>query len=289
MTEDAAPAKVLLIGIPGLGFDDLGSGATPNLDAMVATGAVGAMSVRTLSLHPRPSPEGYATLGAGSQVRAGPAAGDAVNEGAGVLLPRAAEVIAGAGSHRPTLPGALGDALHAAGKRTAVVGNADLAPNLAVPTVSGRDITERPAAVALMDSGGRVDGGQVEPGVLLEETDEAPFGWRADADQVVAATNLALADADVVLVDPGDLDRAAALGDIEAPARFTVPARARALRDTDALAGPPHRRPAGRHPRAGGVGRPARRPSGGSRRSSPPGPASSVATCTRRRPSAWAW
>ncbi len=231
------PAKVLLIGVPGLGFDDLGSGATPNLDAMVATGAVGAMSVRTLSLHPRPSPEGYATLGAGSQVRAGPAAGDAVNEGAGVLLPRAAEVIDGAGSHRPTLPGALGDALHAAGKRTAVVGNADLAPNLAVPTVSGREITERPAAVALMDSGGRVDGGQVEPGILLEETDEAPFGWRADADQVVAATNLALADADVVLVDPGDLDRAAALGDIEAPARFTGPARARALRDTDALVG----------------------------------------------------
>ena len=117
------------------------------------------------------------------------------------------------------------------------MGNADLAPNLAVPTMSGRDIIERPAAVALMDGEGRVDTGQVEPGVLLEETDEAPFGWRADADQVVAATNLALTDADVVLVDPGDLDRAAALADIEAPPRFTVPARDRALRDTDALLG----------------------------------------------------
>ena len=231
------PGKVLLIGIPGLGFDDLGSGATPNLDRMVATGALGAMSVRTLSLHPRPSPEGYATLGAGSQVRAGAAAGDAVNEGGGVLLPQVATVIADAGSHRPTPPGSLGDALHAAGKRTAVVGNADLAPNLAVPTMSGRDIVERPAAVALMDGEGRVDTGQVEPGILLEETDEAPFGWRADADQVVAATNLALTDADVVLVDPGDLDRAAALADIEAPPRFTVPARDRALRDTDALLG----------------------------------------------------
>ncbi len=232
-----APAKVLLIGMPGLGFDDLGSGATPNLDKMVATGALGAMSVRTLSLHPRPSPEGYATLGAGSQVRAGPAAGDAVNEGDGVLLRQAAAVISEAGSHRPTPPGSLGDALHAAGKRTAVVGNADLAPNLAVPTMSGRDIIERPAAVALMDGQGRVDTGQVEPGVLLEETDEAPFRWRADADQIVAATNLALTDADVVLVDPGDLDRAAALADIEAPPRFTVPARNRALRDTDALLG----------------------------------------------------
>ena len=230
-----AAAKVLLIGMPGLSFDDLGSGATPNLDKMVATGAVGAMSVRTLSLHPRPSPEGYATLGAGSQVRAGAAAGDAVNEGDGVRLPQAAAVIAGAGRHRPTPPGSLGDALHAAGKRSAVVGNADLAPNLAVPTMSGRDIIERPAAVALMDGQGRVDTGQVEPGVLLEETDEVPFGWRADADQVVAATNLALTVADVVLVDPGDLDRAAALADIEAPPRFTVPARARALRDTDAL------------------------------------------------------
>jgi hypothetical protein len=235
--EPGSAAKVLLIGIPGLGFDDLASGATPNLDRMVATGAVGAMSVRTLSRHPQPSPEGYATLGAGSQVRAGLAAGDARNEGAGVLVPLAADVIEGAGSHRPSRPGALGDALHAAGKRTAVVGNADLAPGLSVPTISGRRITERPAAVALMDSEGSVDGGVVESGILLEPTDQAPFGWRADADQVVAATNLTLADADVVLVDPGDMDRAAALADIEAPARFTVPARDRALRDTDALVG----------------------------------------------------
>ena len=154
-----------------------------------------------------------------------------------MLVPQAAAVIADAGSHRPTPPGSLGDALHAAGKRTAVVGNADLVPNMAVPTMSGRDIIERPAAVALMDGEGRVDTGQVEAGVLLEETDEAPFGWRADADQVVAATNLALTGADVVLVDPGDLDRAATLPDIEAPPRFTVPARDRALRDTDALLG----------------------------------------------------
>ncbi|MEA2842926.1 MAG: hypothetical protein QOJ69_597, partial [Actinomycetota bacterium] len=61
--------------------------------------------------------------------------------------------------------------------------------------------------------------------------------WRADADQVVAATNLALAQADVVLVDPGDLDRAAALGDLEMPASLTISARARALRATDALVG----------------------------------------------------
>jgi hypothetical protein len=46
----AAPAgKVLLVGLPGLHWDDVGTGAMPTLDRLAAEGAVGAMSVRTRS------------------------------------------------------------------------------------------------------------------------------------------------------------------------------------------------------------------------------------------------
>ena len=60
----AGASKVLLVGIPGLSWDDVGTGAMPNLDRLVQTGALAAMSVRTASAHPVVA-EGYATLGAG--------------------------------------------------------------------------------------------------------------------------------------------------------------------------------------------------------------------------------
>ncbi|MEA2716680.1 MAG: hypothetical protein QOI99_997, partial [Actinomycetota bacterium] len=62
-------SKVLLVGLPGLSWDDVGRGTMPNLDRLVEEGAVAAMSVRTGSSRPDVA-EGYATLGAGARVRA---------------------------------------------------------------------------------------------------------------------------------------------------------------------------------------------------------------------------
>ena len=203
----AGPARrVLVVGVQGLTFDDLRAGAAPNVSRLADTGALGALSVRTLSARPSAA-EGWATLGAGSRVRALEPAGDAVDAGAvgeagaGVVVRgQAATRAANEGRHLPTLPGALGDALHAAGRRTAVVGAADT------------DRPHRPVAVALADRRGRVDAGTVsDPGLLVADP-TAPFGRRADTDAVVRRTVEALQQADVVVVDPGDLERAAAAG-----------------------------------------------------------------------------
>src|SRR5207253_7516676 len=113
--------KVLIVGMPGLTWDDVGTGRLPNVDRLLAHGALAAMTVRTLAHDPSPV-EAYATLGAGTRVTAGTAAEDATGAGGPVLVPGAAAVRGHAGSHVASEPGALGDALHAAGLRTGVVG-----------------------------------------------------------------------------------------------------------------------------------------------------------------------
>ena len=211
-----APARrVLVVGVQGLTFDDLGAGSVPNVSRLADRGALAALSVRTLSSKPSAA-EGWATLGAGSRVRAEAPASDAVDAAGGVVVRgEAATRAANRGRHVPTLPGALGDALHSAGRRTAVVGAADT------------DRPHRPAAVAVADRDGRVDGGTVsDPGLLVADP-TAPFGRRADTDAVVRRAREALEQADVVVVDPGDLERATVAGS----------GREQALARTDDLVG----------------------------------------------------
>ncbi len=231
----AAPAaRVLVVGLPGLRWDDLGTGAMPALDRLAAGGAVGAMNVRARS-GVASTGEGYATFGAGSRVRAGLAAAGAVDLDGGVVVPAASRLRAGAGRHLPTRPGALGDALHAAGKRTAVVGRADLAANLSDLAIPGHPNAARPAAVALMDRSGVVDGGSVAAPDLVVDAAPAPFSHQADVARVAERALAALAGADVVLVDPGDLDRADAVADIGGAAAYVARSRAAALAGADDL------------------------------------------------------
>ncbi len=230
-------SKVLLFGIPGLTWDDLGTGRMPNLDRLVATGSLAAMSVRTRSSHPSVT-EGYATLGAGARVFAADEAAATVEPAADgtVVVGAAADLRASAGRHLSTGPGDLGQALHGAGKRTAVVGLADIPSGLALPNLpQNRPNRFRPAALAVMDRAGLVDSGTVDDR-LLEVEKASPFGERADADEVVDATRRALAEADVVLVDTGDLTRVEALEEV-APPVFADLSRDFALEDTDVTLG----------------------------------------------------
>jgi len=119
--------KVLVVGMPGLAMTDVGTGRYPELDRLARSGAAGAMSVRTLSGHPRPV-EGYATLGAGTRVRVDPSGASSI-----AALRRANH-----GRHVSSYPGALGTALHRAGKRTALIGDTE-------------------AAAALLDGKGTID------------------------------------------------------------------------------------------------------------------------------------
>jgi hypothetical protein len=239
--------QVVVFGITRLGLGDLDSGAMPTLDGLVEEGALAATTVRTVAVRPTPV-EAYATISSGSRVVAGPAAEIAMPPDAKVEGSTAAEVVARRTGIEPTgdvvvvggpatlrfgdgdTPGgiaALADALHGAGKRTAVVGNSDLVDQ------RGERVVQRPAAVAAMDSDASVDVGAVGPG-LLEEDPAAPFGIRTDDDAFMAEVERGLAEADLLVVDPGEMERAAAYSGNASEER-AAELRQAALRHTDRL------------------------------------------------------
>jgi glycosyl transferase family 2 len=220
--------RVVLVGVPHLALDDVGTGALPALDGLVHRGAAGATNVRTLSGRPS-SGEAYATLGAGARVQDGhPGLGttpsQALPAGAAfeggtaaqvtarrsgrpasgeIVLPAAPVVVRSAGEHVSSTPGALGEALSAAGLTTAVVSNGDsVAPD-------GTRVPYRPAALAAVDAAGTVDAGTVDPDELLVADPAEPYGLRADVGAYLRATHDALARSDLVVVDLGDMNRAA--------------------------------------------------------------------------------
>src|SRR5437016_11938386 len=59
--------RVVVLGLPHVGMDDLASGRLPATSALARRGAVGAMNVRTVSGRPA-TVEAYASLGAGGRV-----------------------------------------------------------------------------------------------------------------------------------------------------------------------------------------------------------------------------
>jgi hypothetical protein len=246
----AGPAEqVVVVGVPHWSLDDLGTGAMPRIDAILDEGALAATSVRTLSGGPS-STESYATIGAGRRVRGTRSAGVALPAGASLEGGTAAEAVARRTGRFPTgtivvptasalrqraggtdgaRPGSLGQALTDAGVRTAVVNNSDTV------TPNGERLLHRPAALAVMDDAGSVEAGQVDDGLLTRDAG-VPYGVQADVAVTLAATRVALDEADVVVVDPGDTERADRYSSLSSPEEAIV-ARDRALGRVDALVG----------------------------------------------------
>ncbi|MDQ1373062.1 MAG: hypothetical protein QOJ09_400, partial [Actinomycetota bacterium] len=245
--------KVVLFGVPRLSLDDVERGLTPNLDELLHTQAMAAMSVRTFEGRPTTA-EGYTALGAGARLRGRLSGGQAYaaaapfegGTAAEALVRRTGRPATGAvavlggppmarlntGQHLPSVPGALGQTLRNAGMRTAVIGNADnpASRDPQAPTVY------RPAALGAMNEAMTVDSGAVSRAELLVRDPTAPWGVRADPAKVLAATRAALADSQLVIVDPGDLDRASAYRRV-ALDRVANTEWDNAVRRTDAMLG----------------------------------------------------
>ncbi|HVT76111.1 MAG TPA: glycosyltransferase, partial [Acidimicrobiales bacterium] len=159
-------SRVVLFAYDGLRLSDLDAAARPALRAVAERGAVGALSVRTSdrrslsrrSNSDRPAPaDAYASLGASARVRAG---ADMV---ASRSLARR--------DHADSLPGALGDALRAAGKRATVL------------------TTDRAAGLAVADRTGHVDHG-ADGAVVFEAPTADPDAALARAVQRLSAHEL---------------------------------------------------------------------------------------------------
>lgn len=139
------------------------------------------------------------------------------------------QALANADPTQLSVLGALGSAAHAAGAKTAAIGNGDFG-NWADPLHASR-----PAGEAAADESGTVDLGDVSNGMIVNDP-AAPFGVRANVDAVLAEYKHVMADPGVglVVVDPGDLSRANAIASV-----VTTSAEASmhslALRSTDAV------------------------------------------------------
>jgi len=134
---------VVLFALPALSWDDIEHGRAPNFVALSKRGALGGMTVRTISKEPSPL-EAYASLGAGTRVKA-------------TSADMAAITRENKGKHLASQPGSLGAALHRADQRTDVMGSAAL-------------------SAALADRSGHIDGPRSQPQVIAIDGDDAALG-----------------------------------------------------------------------------------------------------------------
>ena len=251
VAEDGAD-RLLIVSMPGVSWDDVRSGALPNLRAFVGDAAVGNLATR-IGRREATTPAAYLTMGAGTRsVAPGEAAGvalepdelyhaepalDVLERRLGAAPDGLAYLAIGAardvneGSVFGAEVGSLGDALAADGVHRAVVANADLREGRVDDDAYGRS-----AATLLMGSDGLVPAGAVSRRLLADDADAA-FGVRLDVEAVLAAVDDAWrAERVVVAVEASDLTRASEYGRTATPARRTA-LRSEALADADALLG----------------------------------------------------
>lgn len=217
----AAPSvrRVVLVLVNALSLKDIDPALTPNMWKLASTGAVGLMNVRTAKT--LQDEHTYVTLGAGTRAQGPQEAGCAFNsdeivEGvpAAIMLARNTGAAApppgsvvhpyialiartNSDSSYRIVPGALGEALRRAGKKTAVFGNSDTPGHLG-----------RHAAAVAMDLRGVVDLGDVGRDTAIRR-DEFPGGIATNTELVAALVRDAVmaGKADLVVVESGDTAR----------------------------------------------------------------------------------
>lgn len=181
--------RVVVVAVDGLTLADLAQYGGEQIKYFLRAGAVGLMSPAGQA---RSAASVAASLGAGAPVRGGSTGELAFNateiyngEEAGMVYQRHMGWPAPAGSvvfpdwprllalNEGSIPGALGEALHAVGLATAVIGNGDLP-----------DQYHRPAAAIAADGRGTVDHGEVSRQVLRRQR-EGLLPWELDQEYVL--------------------------------------------------------------------------------------------------------
>jgi hypothetical protein len=219
-----SPARVdtaVIILTPFLTWNDLTAAKAPELRKLAEKGAIGDMNSLTGDSRWPTVAGGSLTLSA-SRWTAGPLGVPATPERIGAI--RAAN----ADSLNPPDIGALGEALHGAGLLTAAVGNSD-------GDTSTPEGTRRPAALVAFDHAGEVDIDSTSGSLLVRDPD-SPVCVHANRTALLSAVEEALAaDPTLLVVDPGDLERA---HDATAqPPGLYARSHDKAVRTTSAIAG----------------------------------------------------
>lgn len=210
----AEQETVFLVLIDRLTVSDLMLPEAEALRRLVTYGGVGLANVRTAG---GGSASGYLTLGSGGRAVAGEHAGLGFGvserwrgEEAGLLFAALTGEEAGSelvhlgiyeqhvlatDNKRPTVPGMLGSALREAGVSTVVYGNSD---------AEGKP--QRYGVLVAMDSGGRVEEGDVSERTLIHDA-AWPYGLRTDYGYLLNQAQRHLGTRAFVVIDLGDLAR----------------------------------------------------------------------------------
>lgn len=223
--------QVILFVIDQTSLDELSESKLPTISSLIKRGAIGVMNIRTPVQGSISA--GYTTIGAGGKAVGadsrvplaqgkrqgwegfgsdervgGQRVADIFYERTGKIA-KAPTIVnlsinqiiqANAEEDLGTKPGALGEALHAAGLKTAALGNSDTSH------LYGRAIVN-----TVMDTQGKVDCGDVSQ-ALLKEDSTFPTGSRTDQAKLLDAFARAYEEADVIAIDWGDTSRVEAEG-----------------------------------------------------------------------------
>ncbi|MFQ6133312.1 MAG: hypothetical protein ACE5R4_14815, partial [Armatimonadota bacterium] len=226
----AANKKAVVFVADSLTWLQIAGTDTPNIDRLAAQGAIAAMSCATAA--PALSQRSYLTLGAGSRATHPLGWDEPAVQGTdhGLVLEGIDELHEA--NRRLTYDvevGALGRALHQAGLRTALVGNADWTD------AAGRHVSSLWAIAIAMDDHGVVDCGEVGRSVL-RQGDDGTLIW-TDRAELLAQLDRCLDQADVVVIEAGDTGRIAHLPEASTSPTQEPSARHQALAQTDELLG----------------------------------------------------
>ncbi|MGH2807229.1 MAG: hypothetical protein ACRDKT_08135 [Actinomycetota bacterium] len=232
--QSADCSRVAIVTLPGVTWADVQRSELGNIDSLAASGAIGSLSVRTVSSQTTYA-SGFTTIGAGTRMDGGDSTGGVIDEGAPDELLRADIRMAGLDEIETlaeeagyeAVPGALTAALDGIAP-VAAVGTAD--PGIPPPVPLGFG---RWAHLAAMDPDGIVARGTDE--TVLRVDMDAPYGVRTDRDTLVRAMEQALGpECGVTIIDHGDVLRA---DQASAVAGEPVPQRDAALEATDDIVG----------------------------------------------------
>lgn len=250
--------RVLIVSLPGVGWEDVADGGLPNLEAFVETAAIADMSTR-IGRQDAGITDAYLTLGAGTRAVApnidmavavegdetygGTPTAEILERRLGYVPTGIAYLASGAAhdvnedSEFGAEVGLLGETLVDVGVARAVIANADAVEGFVSEESPPDGFYVRSAVTTLMGANGIVPAGTVSRSLLVDDPD-APFGRRLQPEEVLRAFDDAW-DADgrsVVLVEASDLSRAAAYRERATPAQgdnlYTA-----AAADADALLG----------------------------------------------------
>jgi hypothetical protein len=250
--------RVLVVSLPGVGWDDVRDHELPNLQRFVQTAAIGDLSTR-IGRANASTTDAYMTISAGTRALApridvavaldanesygGIPASEILERRLGRIPDGIAYLAIGAAldtNDRSVFgaeAGLLGDHLADAGIDRSVIANADAAEGFVSDEPPPDGSYARGAATALMDSDGIVPGGTVSRLLLVDDPD-APFGHRLDPAAVLGEFDevWSASDRQVTLVEASDLSRAAAYRPRATPEQARR-LRTEALTDADALLG----------------------------------------------------